>query len=138
MTNMSLSAIVQDLSRNDSHQAYLLLTDTDQKAAHLYNLVKQQFIERTISHQIIDFSIGLSSLPETDLFKRKTTLLLLENTASVPEDQSQELNQYVKRLTDSSMGPILWYLSVPVLGRLNKGYESRSTGAFQIITKIKT
>ena len=103
----------------------------------MYQRVKSEILNRSIAHTIIDFSKGLDSLTDPFAFRRDSTLLLLEHTSSIPENKNEQLNYYIKRLTDHAAGPLLWYLSVESLGRLSSGYGSRVIGAFQTITRIE-
>lgn len=136
MTSISLSAIVNELSRRNSHQAYLLVSDTEQKAADMYAVVKNEILARGVPHRIINFAQGVSNLPDPLVYQQDYSLLLLENTFSVSADQSERLNEYVKRLTDYASGPMLWYLSVYTYGQINSGYGSRARSAFVTLTKV--
>ena len=136
MTSISLSSIVTELSRDGSRQAYLLLSDTEQKAAEMYSLVKTEIVRRGIPHTVIDFTQGLATLLDPSEYQRDSSLLLLENTASVPANEMERLNTYIKQLTDFAAGSMLWYLSIDALGRLSSGYGNRARGAFQTITSL--
>ena len=54
----------------------------------------------------------------------------------VPVEQSEELNYYIKTLTDLTPGSLLWYASIDMIGRLHSGYGSRAVSAFMHITEI--
>lgn len=143
MTSISLSAIVTELSREGTRQAYVLVSDTEQKAAEMYALVKNRILAQKIPHTVIDFAQGLSHLPEPFLSSSvgsqaspSSSLLLLENTLSVSADQSEKLNQYIKKLTDPASNSILWYLSIYTLGLMSSNYSNRAIRAFTTITKV--
>ena len=68
MTNISLSTIVTELSRDGSRCAYLLLSDTEEKAAQMYGLVKNEIVARGIPHRIIDFKAGNNSLSRLETY----------------------------------------------------------------------
>ena len=78
MTNISLSTIVTELSRDGSRCAYLLLSDTEEKAAQMYGLVKNEIVARGIPHRIIDFKAGFSTLLDPDSFYRRVPSLSLK------------------------------------------------------------
>ncbi len=134
MTAIHLSTLVSELSRPRSSAAYLLLAETDQKAAAMYLRVKDEILGRGITPGIIDFNMGLDAL--ADPFTFSPMLLLLENAASIPDNQSEQLNDYVKQLTDHAAGSVLWYLGVHTLGRLGSGFSSRAINSFVTVTEI--
>ncbi len=138
MVSMHLNTLVDELCRPGSYRAYLFLSDTEENAIGMYALVKAEIIGKKIPHEIVDFSRGLAALPSTLSYRSRKEVLLLEHTASVPAAELEELNNYVKRLTDNALGPIVWYFGLDVLGRMNQGYGSRAQGAFVIVTELNT
>lgn len=136
MTSISLSAIVTELSREGTRHAYVLISDTEQKAAEMYAVVKDKIVEQDVPYHILDLSQKVGSLPYPQSFSRTGFgIILLENTAA-SSDESRELNDYVKNVADHASNSILWYLSIYTLGLRSSNYSSRAISAFTIITKV--